>query len=407
MQETRRATRHTSRASVACSRCKKAKRRCDISQYGDSCTSCRLRDEVCDFRPRGQDKRSKRQRHGNSELRARIEHLEIELKSLSAQRAVHSEQASRSSGGGANAGLQHAPETATTPSEPEERQMRHAQQDTPSSSRSNPPRYRSTNLKLFPIGMDEITSQTDSSGSQQYLGASSMFPYGESQSPPPRHAGIADHLARRARLSPSALEDFTEPEPIVEHLLELFWTYQASQVHVVDRQIFLRHRRLARESDGIGDRDFYTPCLLYAMMALASLISTDKGVRRYSAPPEGIAGDWFNQKARILFEAEMEVPTVTTVQAAILIGSRYGTFVDSSLGWTFSGTCAVSSLNRGFLWADYIRNCFPHGHQAGSSARLLESGCYGRNVRRGSTESTSDILGLIRGRQVRPFLMFV
>lgn len=343
MQEMRRATRHTSRASVACSRCKKAKRRCDIAQYGDSCTSCRLRDEVCDFRPRGQDKRSKRQRHGNSELRARIEYLENELRNLSAQQALN-ERTSGSSGG-PNAGLQHATDTATTSSEPEEGNLEHAP---PSSSSTHPPRYRSTSSKLFPIGMDEITPQIDSSGNQQYLGASSMFPYGD-QSPPLRHAGIADHLAKRAQLSPSALEDFTKPEPIVEHLLDLFWTYQASHVLVVDRHIFLRHRRLARESDGIGDRKFYTPCLLYSILALASLISTDKGVRRYSTPPEGIAGDWFNQRARILFEAEMEVPTVTTVQAAILIGSRYGTFVDSSLGWTFSGTNAISNLNRGFL----------------------------------------------------------
>lgn len=56
-------------------------------------------------------------------------------------------------------------------------------------------------------------------------------------------------------------------------------------------------------------------------MALVSLISIDKGVRQYSTPPDNIAGDWFNQRARILFEAEMEVPTVTTVHAAILIGS--------------------------------------------------------------------------------------
>ena len=165
------------------------------------------------------------------------------------------------------------------------------------------------------------SSHPKQTAAETTIGASSAFPYGESQLPPPRNAGIADHLARRARLSPSALEDFTEPEPVVEHLLELFWTYQASQVLVVDRQIFLRHHRLARESDGIGNRDFYISCLLYAIMALGSLTSTDKAVRQYSAPPDDIAGDWFDQRARILFEAEMEVPTVTTVQAAILIGS--------------------------------------------------------------------------------------
>lgn len=163
-----------------------------------------------------------------------------------------------------------------------------------------------------------------------------MFPYGESHSPPPRHA-VADYLTQRAQLSSTALEDFTEPEPIVTHLLDLFWTYQASHLLVVDRQLFIKHRQLAREGDGVGDRNFYTPCLLYAILALASMISIDKGVKRYSAGSGNSPGDSFNQRARILFDIEIETPTVTTVQAAILISARYGTFVDNCLGWAFSG----------------------------------------------------------------------
>ena len=121
------------------------------------------------------------------------------------------------------------------------------------------------------------------------------------------------------------------------HLLDLFWTYQASHLLVVDRQTFMRHRKMAREGDGTGDRNFYTPCLLYSILALASMISTDKGVRRYSAGSGDSPGDSYNQRARILFDIEIETPTVSTVQAAILIGARYGTFVDNCLGWTFSG----------------------------------------------------------------------
>lgn len=60
----------------------------------------RLRNEVCDFRERGQGKRSKRQRNGNPELRARIEYLENEIKSVSVQRTVQYDQTSRSSRGG-------------------------------------------------------------------------------------------------------------------------------------------------------------------------------------------------------------------------------------------------------------------------------------------------------------------
>lgn len=67
--------------------------------------------------------------------------------------------------------------------------------------------------------------------------------------------------------------------------------------------------------------------------------------------------------------------------------------MNSTLVWTFSGISAVLKTNE-LLGVDGFRNCFPRGHQVGSSARLLEGGCYGRNVGRDSAKFMSDILGL-------------
>ncbi|KAE8375838.1 fungal-specific transcription factor domain-containing protein [Aspergillus bertholletiae] len=380
-------TRHTSRASYACTRCKKAKRRCDITQQtapGDSCSACRQRNEPCDSRQPREDRRRKRKRHTSMEIHARISSLENEIRILSSQRR-QTENDERPADDQHNIGAslddRPGPDNPPTANSPPARQRspglfgpewqqtfpspaasssalssvsaqlleacstRHRAASFASSARSM--RYSekgkgsSEQSRRFPTGMDEVTPPAGvlpgtEERNQRYFGASSIFPYGERQSPPPRHS-IADHVIRRSRLSPNSLEDFTEPEPIVSHLLDLFWKYQASHLLLIDREIFLRHRKLAQEEDGLGDRNFYTPCLLYSILALASMISTDKGVKRYSAGPGGIPGDVFNQRARVLFEVEMETPAVTTVQAAILIGARYGTFVDSCLGWTFSG----------------------------------------------------------------------
>lgn len=373
MAETRPRNRHTSRASFACARCKKAKRRCDIAQQiglGKACSACRQRSETCDSRQHGEDKRRRRERHNTAELRMRIASLENEIRAISAH--------SGSKGTEDRQPSQSTLQLVSTPEQQDQqqvdslaRQLAHPSpaisKRIPSATPVSPFDFHATNagnrslaspksstcppddglkatsqdLKWFPTGMGEVTPPSsilrgNEGKNQRYFGATSMFPYGERHSPPPRHT-VADYLAQRAQLSPTALEDFSEPEPIVTHLLDLFWTYQASHLLVIDRQTFMRHRKMAREGYSVGDRNFYTPCLLYSILALASMISTDKGVRRYSAGSGDSPGDSYNQRARILFDIEIETPTVSTVQAAILIGARYGTFVDNCLGWTFSG----------------------------------------------------------------------
>ncbi|PLB51482.1 hypothetical protein P170DRAFT_471414 [Aspergillus steynii IBT 23096] len=355
--------RHTSRASFACHQCKKSKRRCDISKqvFGStkSCSTCRERNEKCDLRSHGDDKR--KQRQGVKPLQASVAMLERELAILSAQQASGSDGAPLqmrysclSSRAGSDADL--PPEASTFSFDP--KQPSHSSSGvleipgidgcfgsfgaSGSSVSSREHVENSKDPPEFPIGMDEVTPPSgdldqDKYGNEHYFGASSMLPYGDRQSSSPKHlSDVKRHLAQKEDISPSSLEDFIEPEPIVSHLPELFWTYQASHLLIIDRDIFLRHRELARSGNGIGDRNYYTPCLLYSMLALASLISTDRGVKRY-ASAGGTPGDLFNARARALFDLEMECPTVTTAQAAILIESRYGTFVDSSLGWTFSG----------------------------------------------------------------------
>ncbi|KAJ9132156.1 Fungal specific transcription factor domain-containing protein [Pleurostoma richardsiae] len=231
--------------------------------------------------------------------------------------------------------------------------------------------------ECFPSGMDEVAAPAGhfvgqaSSRNSQYFGSPSLFPYSERQSGTQGTGSDRDGATPEEeanRRSRAALEASPEPEPIIAHLLDLFWKWQSCHLLVIDRGIFLRHRSIWDESGGNGDRNFYTPCLLYAILSMASLISPDAGVRRYSAPDEGIPGEKFAKRSRALFELEMEHPTITTVQTALILGSRYGAMVDNSLGWTYSGTAFRIASKLG-LHLDCTK-AVASGHIAAETAKL-------------------------------------
>ncbi|KAK1672127.1 fungal-specific transcription factor domain-containing protein [Colletotrichum godetiae] len=398
--------RHASRASFACVRCKKDKRRCDISQIlssGDrldrSCTSCRNKNEKCEVRY-GEDKRSQRQPNETKALQRRMQALEEFVKNVSRSESTNKnpelppsrhkadddsdclmEQARRIVDNYQDARTRAFPSPASS-SSPGTRDMTisisppegaqsnwavtsHQDLHPVSHSRSvsfsgqNRPKtddithngIRSISFsgpsrpefdcvsEGFPPVMEEMGTPDSMHDFDQFLGSSTLFPYSENQtrSRSPRGEGhsFEDDSSQQAR---GALESFPEPEPIVSHLLDLFWKWQSSHLLVVDRALFLRHREMWDESEGHhGDRNHYTPCLLYAIMALASMISLDKGVVRYSTSTGGVAGETFAKRARSMFDLEMDHPTISTVQAALILGSRYGAMKDNSLGWMYSG----------------------------------------------------------------------
>ncbi|OHE93129.1 fungal specific transcription factor domain-containing protein [Colletotrichum orchidophilum] len=398
--------RHASRASFACVRCKKDKRRCDISQIlssGDrldrSCTSCRNKNEKCEVRY-GEDKRSQRQPNETKALQRRMQALEELVKNVSRSEVAsknsepptrhktdddsdclmeqtrrtakdYQDETTRAFPSPANSSSPGNRLTTISISPPEGGESNWAgilqQEPLPTSqshrsvsfSGQNRPKtddithnaLRSISFsgpsrpeldcvnEGFPPVMEEVGTPDSMHDFDQFLGSSTLFPYSENQtrSRSPRSEGpsFEDDSSRRAR---GALECFPEPEPIVSHLLDLFWKWQSSHLLVVDRALFLRHREIWDESEGDkGDRNYYTPCLLYAIMAVASMISLDKGVVRYSTFAGGVAGETFAKRARTMFDLEMDHPTIATVQAALILGSRYGAMEDNSLGWMYSG----------------------------------------------------------------------
>ncbi|KAF6822038.1 fungal specific transcription factor domain-containing protein [Colletotrichum musicola] len=361
--------RHASRASFACVRCKKDKRRCDISQIlneGDgqdqSCTLCRNKNEKCEVRF-GEDRRSNRAFNDPNALHKRMQALEEFVKNASRTDSAafapprdhgspenasdsgyrYSNSPHRSSGrhasfaSPATASLS-TPGTHTVASVPPSED--HGRWPGTPDNDPTPASFRSTSFSSqclpdfqldettasFPLGLDEILTSESAAKCDQYLGYGSLFPYAETTPKSDAPVGVS-----------SQDEPFPEPEPIVAHLLDLFWQCQASHLLVVDQALFLQHRKMWDDSGGKGDRNFYTPSLLYAILSLASMISLDKGVVRYSASSGGVAGENFAKKARELLELEMEHPAISTVQAALVLGHRYGAMADNCLGWMYSG----------------------------------------------------------------------
>ncbi|KAH0429538.1 hypothetical protein CcaCcLH18_08351 [Colletotrichum camelliae] len=187
----------------------------------------------------------------------------------------------------------------------------------------------------FPSAMDEAVPEDGAAENDAYLGYTSMFPYlGDDASARDPKATDNAPFANRQPCVPS--ETHPEPEPIVAHLLDLFWQWQASHLLVIDRDLFVRHRKLWDDSGGDGDRIFYTPGLLYAILSLSSMISLDKGVVRYSASSGGLAGDNFAIRARQLLDLELENPTITTAQTALILGSKFEAAGQTSWGWMYS-----------------------------------------------------------------------
>ncbi|KAK2007732.1 fungal-specific transcription factor domain-containing protein [Colletotrichum eremochloae] len=386
--------RHASRASFACVRCKKDKRRCDISQIlssGDqpdrSCTACRNKNEKCEVRY-GEDKRSQRQPNETKILQRRMQALEEFVRNVAraegkapalardnmdadclieqTQRAFEDFQNSRaqafpspanSSSPNAHMTISISPpddqqawsKTRSEPLANSSRSVSFSGQSRPKVDTLTPDSHRSASFSVpsrpdfdtisddFPPAF-EVSSPASIHDFDPFSDSASLFPYSENTKkrtdPKEEYCPSEKELNLRSRM---ALETFPEPEPIVTYLLDLFWQWQSSHLLVVDRTLFLCHRQIWDESDGHADRDFYSPCLLYALLALASMISLDKGVTRYSASTDGVVGEVFAKRSRALLDLELDHPKITTVQAALILGCRYGSMEDNSLGWMYSG----------------------------------------------------------------------
>lgn len=388
--------RKAKRASLACVGCKRSKRKCDITKqlsHSDGCTHCRDRGEYCEVR-HGEDKRKKRGATPKADIQRRLEALE----NIVTKTHLTLDQSTRVAASPKNQTHQvaNAPSSleATDATRPMETP---GSQCSPSKPSQQGPETGKRRLSMQPVDQSHDASLGASPGTASLL---QDFPDGistagasmiatstactddantiiskvisrENDFDPPRNDSspyfgstsifhLSDNLRTRRPVTgdqpaakavaidlPLEYDPSLEPEPIVTHLLDLFLNWHAPLLQIIKKDSFLADKKLFDKAGKTNRYAYFSPSLLYAIMALASMISPDRGVRLLSTVAGRVVGDTYFRKAKALFDMEMHIPTMTTVQTALLIGSYYGTLGQTSLGWTYSGIAVRMAFELG------------------------------------------------------------
>lgn len=168
-----------------------------------------------------------------------------------------------------------------------------------------------------------------------------------------------------------------EPEALVLYLIDLFCAWQASHLQIIHRDQFLEEKKLYDNDKFRRRYQFFSPSLLYAIMAIASLVSLDRGTRYHSTVPGQFPGSVYLNKAKKLFELEMDDPAITTVQTALLIGSHYGAVGFQSPGWTYSGIALRMAVELGLhISCDAAVIHGQVSHEVANLRKVVFWGCY-------------------------------
>ena len=205
-----------------------------------------------------------------------------------------------------------------------------------------PPAEESSSVPVHLSLVDELAELTsqlnvDEDGEMHYYGPTSNLHF-------------TPDVASRARGSFSSTESSPPADQInysaymlasaelESHLLNLYWSYQHPYFYLLSRTLFEKDMAVAKA--GYGNIKYFSPLLYNAILAHATHISDRPNMKRL--------GDELFLKARRLVEMEAEKPTVTTVQALMLLGSREaGCGRDSGLGWLYSGMSFRMALDLG------------------------------------------------------------
>ena len=119
-------------------------------------------------------------------------------------------------------------------------------------------------------------------------------------------------------------------DELQNHLLDLYWRWQNPWNYVIHKGAFLKSFR------GEDDGSHCSPLLLCSIFAIAARYSDRTELRSVPDDPS-TAGDAFCEHAKILMLYEAGAPTITTVQAACLLGLRIMSDGKEALGWLYSG----------------------------------------------------------------------
>jgi hypothetical protein len=149
------------------------------------------------------------------------------------------------------------------------------------------------------------------------------------------------------------------PAELALHLIDIHW----SRHH-----FFLISNRTVFYRDMMNHGPYYSPLLLFAILAVSS---------RYSERPEVGGGDHsahsgedFYERARQLLFDDMDKSTIPTAKALLLMGNALVSAGKVDKGWLYTGKFSGSRLRYQRPAADHCapRHGNPHDHESWSSS---------------------------------------
>lgn len=182
----------------------------------------------------------------------------------------------------------------------------------------------------------------DEDGEVHFYGPSSNLPLIGDTSNMTR---MRSHTTRPS-LSNMSIESFYEPS-LVEHLLDLYWKFQHPQFALMDKRLFMRDRQTSMKPGYGGQRlRFFSEFLLSAMLAHMSHFYLGTSLRTDPSDPTS-AGEVYYLRCRELIDDETLRPSLSTVQACLILGSREGGLNRLSRGWLYAGMAFRIALDLG------------------------------------------------------------
>ncbi|CAG7923853.1 unnamed protein product [Penicillium olsonii] len=122
------------------------------------------------------------------------------------------------------------------------------------------------------------------------------------------------------------------PAALERHLLSLYFTWQDPSFHVIDREMFEKQRSAYSRGEKTS---YYSEALLHAMCSLGAAFETRYHPSFVTFPKS--LGDFLGDRAKGLLEAELDTPSVATVQALIILSSHEIGNGSDTRGWLYSG----------------------------------------------------------------------
>jgi Fungal specific transcription factor domain len=130
----------------------------------------------------------------------------------------------------------------------------------------------------------------------------------------------------------------TKDEELITHLMTMYFTWHYPYFTTLSKKLFMRDFKRGKQAMSSARREYCTPLLVNAILALGCHFTGWAGARE-NRDNTATAGDHFFKEAKrlIMLNDEYEKPKLATVQALALMSVREAGCGRESKGWVYSG----------------------------------------------------------------------